>query len=175
MALHPYREGKQLWGPWLPLDGDSTYHLNEAAGGSEEECHVDEMTQVPQFLRNRHEVYIVEGHVTLFCMFDPAPTGVENHRPGEYSDYEPLSQVLGTKSYETHQREIARYDEMVDQLSMAKALGTLNTLRGSSIWELYLRGREAQAAIESRLAKTVAAESEGREQVLARWMQAATA
>jgi hypothetical protein len=174
MALHPYREVKQLWGPWLPLDGDSTYHLNEAAGGPEEECHIDEMTRVPQFLRNRHEVYIVEGHVTLFCMFDPAPTGVENHRPGEYSDYEPLSQVLGTKSYETHQREIARYDEMVDQLSMAKALGTLNTLRGTSIWELYLRGREAQAAIESRLAKTVAAEGKGREQVLARWMQANT-
>lgn len=172
MAMHPYRGAKQLWGPWLPLDGDSTYHLNEAAGGPEEERHIDEMTRGPQFLRNRHEVYIAEGHVTLFCMFDPAPTGIENHRPGEYSDYEPLSQVLGTKSYETHQREITRYDEMVDRLSMAKASGTLNTLRGTSIWELYLRGREAQAAIESRLAKTVAAEGKGREAVLARWMQA---
>jgi hypothetical protein len=24
MAQHPYREAKQLWGPWLSLDGDST-------------------------------------------------------------------------------------------------------------------------------------------------------
>jgi len=35
MAQHPYLESKQLWGPWFPLDGDSTYHLNEAAGGRE--------------------------------------------------------------------------------------------------------------------------------------------
>ena len=49
-----------------------------------------------QYFRNKHEVHIVDGHVTLFCIFDPAPTGIERHRPGEYSDYEPLSQVLGT-------------------------------------------------------------------------------
>ena len=175
MALHPYRGGEQLWGPWLPLDSDSTYHLNEAAGGPEEECYTDGINKAPQFLRNRHEVSITEGHVTLFCMFDPAPTGVENHRPGEYSDYEPLSQVLGTEAYETHRREIARYDEMVDQLSLAKASGKLDALRGTSSWELYLRGREAQAAIESGLAKAVAAEGKGREQVLACWMQAAAA
>ena len=171
MAAHPYREAKQLWGPWLPIDSDSTYHLNEPSGGPEEECRIDEITQVPQFLRNRHEVYIADGHVTLFCMFDPAPTGVENHRPGEYSDYEPLSQVLGTASYETHRREIAKYDEMVDQLSMARALGTLNTVQGTSIWELYLRGREGQAALEARLAKTAADEGKGRVQVLEPWMQ----
>ena len=41
MAQHPYKETKQLWGPWLPLDGDSTYHLNEAAGSTEEECRID--------------------------------------------------------------------------------------------------------------------------------------
>jgi hypothetical protein len=175
MALHPYEKVKQLWGPWLTLDSDSTYHLNEAAGSPEEECRIDEATRIPQFLRNKHEVYIVDGYVTLFCLFDPAPTGVERHRPGEYSDYEPLSQVLGTKAYETHQREIARYDEMVDRLSIAKAMGALSTLHGTSIWDLYLRGREAQAAIESGLAKTLAAEGNGRARVIAPWMQTVTA
>ena len=106
MAQHPYTETEQRWGPWLPLDGDSTYHLNEPAGGPEEECLIDTTTGNRQFYRNKHEVHIVNGQVTLFCLFDPAPTGVERHRPGEYSDYEPLSQVLGTGAYETHQREM---------------------------------------------------------------------
>lgn len=173
MAQHPYDGAKQLWGPWFPLDGDSTYHLNEAAGSPEEECRIDEATRSRQFLRNKHEVHIVDGHVTLCCLFDPAPTGVENHRPGEYSDYEPLSQVIGTRLYETHQREIAKYDEMADRLSLAKATGALSTLHGTPLWELYLEGREAQADIESRIAKTLAAEGNGRERVLARWMQKA--
>jgi len=171
MAQHPYRETKQVWGPWLPLDGESTYHLNEAAGGPEEECLTDEATQTSQTLRNKHEVHIVEGHVSLFCLFDPAPAGIERHRPGDYSDYEPLSQLLGTKLYETYEREIARYDEMVDQLSLAKAMGELHTLKGTPIWELYLQGREAQVAMETELAKKLAVEGNGREQVLARWMQ----
>lgn len=174
MAQHPYQEAKQLWGPWLPLDGDSTYHLNEAAGSPEEECRVEEASQASQFLRNKHEVHIVNGHVSLFCLFDPAPTGVERHRPGEYSDYEPLSQVLGTKPYETYQQKIAIYDEMVDRLSLAKAMGALSTLHGTPIWELYLRGREAQVAIETELAKTLAAEGNEREQVLAPWMRSMT-
>jgi hypothetical protein len=168
MAQHPYKEKKQLWGPWLPLDNDSSYHLNEAAGGLDEECRIDEATLIPQFLRNKHEVHIVNGYVTLFCIFDPAPTGVENHRPGEYSDYEPLSQVLGTESYKTHQREIARYDEMVDRLSLAKAQGKLGAYHGTPLWDLYLEGRNAQLSIESNIAMT---KGIGREQVLAPWMQ----
>jgi hypothetical protein len=172
MAKHPYEKSEQLWGPWFTLDGDSTYHLNEAAGSLEEECRIDEVTGTRQYFRNKHEVHIIDGHVTLFCLFDPAPAGVENHRPGEYSDYEPLSQVLGTKLYETHQREIKRYDEMVDRLSIAKATGALSTLHGTPDWDLYLQGREAQVAIESELAKKLAAEGNGREQVLAQWMQA---
>jgi hypothetical protein len=106
MAQHPYREAKQLWGPWHLLDGESTYHLNEAGGSPEEECRIDEATQTLQTLRNKHEVHIAEGHVSLFCLFDPAPAGIERHRPGEYSDYEPLSQLLGTKPYETYKGEI---------------------------------------------------------------------
>ena len=175
MAQHPYRAVDQLWDPWLPLDGDSTYHLNEAAGCPDEESRRDEATRTLQFLRNKHEVRIVDGHVTLFCLFDPAPTGVERHRTGEYSDYESLSQVLGTRSYEMYRREIARYDEMMDRLSLARAMGAQSTLHGTPIWELYRQGREAQAAIETGLAGTLAAEGNGRERVLAPWMHAATA
>lgn len=174
MAQHPYEETKQLWGPWFTLDGDSTYHLNEAAGSPEEERRIDEAARTTKFLRNKHEVRIVDGHVTLFCLFDPAPTGVENHRPGEYTDYEPLSQVLGTRAYETHRREIAKYDEMVDRLSLAKAMGALDKFHGTPVWELYRGGREAQAMIEAELAKRIAAEGNGREYVLAPWMQTAT-
>lgn len=173
MAQHPYAKAKQLWGPWFPLDGDSTYHLNEAAGSPEEERRIDETTRTLQCFRNKHEVHIVDGHVTLCCLFDPAPTGVERHRPGEYSDYEPLSQVIGTEAYEAHQREIAKYDEMVDELSLAKARGALSALYGTPLWELYVQGREAQTAIESGLADALAAEGKGREGVLAPWMQIA--
>jgi hypothetical protein len=171
MAQHPYREAKQMWGPWLLLDGESTYHLNEAAGGPEEECRIDEAIQTLQTFRNKHEVHIVEGHVSLFCLFDPAPAGLERHRPGDYSDYEPLSQLLGTKPYETFQREIEEYDEMVDRLSLAKAMGELNTLKGTPLWERYLRGREAQAGVETELARKLVFEGNGREQVLERWME----
>lgn len=174
MAKHPYRQKNQLWGPWFTLDGETTYHLNEAAGSPEEELRADEATGALQHLRNKHEVYIDDGYVTLFCIFDPAPAGVENHRPGEYTDYEPLSQVLGTEAYQVHRREIARYDGMVDQLSLAKAAGTLGDFRGSALWDLYLRGRRAQLAIESALVSNQAQTEEKRGQVLSYWMQPAT-
>jgi hypothetical protein len=174
MAEHPYREKKQAWGPWLLLDSESTYHLNEAAGGPEEECCIDEKAQDKQILRNKHEVHIVDGHVALFCLFDPAPTGVERHRPGEYSDYESLSRVLGTKAHETYRQEIGRYDEMVDRLSLAKAMGELSMFHVTPLWQLYLRGRETQTGIDKELVKMLAAEGSRREQVIACWMQSET-
>lgn len=173
MARHPYHNAPQVWDPWYTLDGESTYHLNEAAGSADEEIYFDEVTQTQQSFRNRHEVYIADGHVSLFCIFDPAPTGIENHRPGEYSDYEPLQKVVGTKTYEIHQREMAKFDEMVDSLSLAKARGDLDALIGTPVWELYLKGRAAQAAIESELRKTLLSEGLGRNRVLERWMQPA--
>jgi hypothetical protein len=173
MARHPYQDVGQSWGPWRALDGDSTYHLNEAAGGPEEERRSDAATRNLHCLRNKHEVSIVDGHVTLFCLFDPAPTGVERHQPGAYSDYEPLAQVLGTRSYEIHQREIARYDEMVDRLSLAKAMGVVDTLHGTPVWQVYLQGREAQAAVESELTATLAAQRLGRDRVVSTWVQTA--
>jgi len=171
MARHPYRRAGQIWESWLPLDSDSTYHLNEAAGGPEEERDIDKTTGTPYCLRNKHEVHIVNGHVTLFCLFDPAPTGVERHRPGEYSDYEPLSQVLGTGAYAAYRREIAAYDAMVDQLSLAEATNASNSFHGAALWELYERGREAQAVIEGALVRSLAAEGNGRERVIAPWTQ----
>lgn len=171
MAQHPYREKQQLWAPWLALNSESTYHLNEAAEGPEEEHYFDETTQSSQTLRNKHEVYIAEGYVSLFCLFDPAPVGMERHRPGEYSDYEPLSKVIGSKSYEIYTQEIKRYDEMVDQLSLAKAAGTLTMFHGTPVWELYERGRDTQIAIETKLVENLVAQKSGREQVLARWLQ----
>ena len=94
MAEHPYKATNQTWIAWQSIDGESTYHLNESAGGPEEESYFDEVTQSQQFLRNKHEVYILDGYVSLFCLFDPAPAGIERHRPGEYSDNEPLSPEL---------------------------------------------------------------------------------
>jgi hypothetical protein len=174
MAQHPYLETKQLWDPWITLNSESTYHLNEPAGGPEEERRLDKTTHTWFTFRNKHEVYIINGYVSLFCMFDPAPSGIERHRQGEYSDYEPLAQVLGTKSYEIYIHELARYDEMVDKLSLARAMGTLDSLQGTSIWKLYERGREAQVAIETELVKNMTAGENVRRQILARWMQKIT-
>jgi hypothetical protein len=171
MALHPYRTTKQTWIPWQLIDGESTYHLNEPAGGAEEECWLDEATQSRQFLRNKHEVYILNGYVTLFCLFDPAPAGIERHRPGEYTDYEPLSPQL----YEAYLQRLAKYDEMVDCLSLAKAKGELIAHENTTIWNLYERGRDAQIAIEAELVKSLLAEGQGRERILADWMQQAPA
>lgn len=171
MAKHPYKKNGQLWDSWQTLDGDTTYHLNESAHGPDEESFFDERNRTVQYLRNKHEISIIDGYVSLFCLFDPAPIGIERHQPGEYSDYEPLSHVLGTKLYEIHQQEIARCDEMVDRLSLAKATGQTSTLQSSSLWQLYEKGREEQMSIEKELVKKLTAEGSGREKVLEPWIQ----
>lgn len=173
-AQHPYRNTNQPWSPWFSLDSESTYHLNEAAGSRDEECHIEAATNTRKYLRNKHEVFIIDGHVTLFCLFDPAPTGIERHRPGEYSDYEPLSCVLASGSYERHKQEIERYDEMVDQLSIAEAKGALNCCLGTPAWELYTHGIRTQSAIESNLLNVMQSNCPSRENVIAPWMQSVT-
>jgi hypothetical protein len=172
MALHPYQARGQRWGEWQPVDGESTYHLNEPAGGPDEERFVDASGRA-RTQRNKHEVDIRDGYVSLFCLFDPAPVGIERHRPGEYSDYEPLSDVMATEDYAHHQREIRRFDEMVDSLSMAKARGELSACFGTAAWEQYLRGRQEQAEIEKKLIARLVAEGQGRERILKRWLQPA--
>ena len=170
MARHPYRDLDQEWGPWLPIDGESTYHVNEAAGGDEEERWVDPASGEDRTARNKHEVHIADGQVTLFCLFDPAPTGFEKHRPGVYSDYEPLTAVLGTKRYEAYMRDLVRFDEMLDALSLAQARGELGALRGSPTWRLYEQGRQAQVAHEFALLERLAIEGVGRDRVVAPWL-----
>lgn len=170
MAEHPYQPVGQQWGPWLPLDGDSTYYLNEAAGGPEEEWYEDPVTKKRRPLRNKHEVQIKGGHVTLVCLFDPAPTGAEQHEAGAYSEYGPLDEVLDTERYRDLRRELMRFDEMVERLSMAKASGNLDNLTGTDAWALYEEGRRAQRAHERRLHDELTAEGNGRARVVADWM-----
>ena len=171
MARHPYTDAGQLWDEWLPLDNEATYHLNEGAGSPQEEWRLNPQSGKPEPLRNKHEVHIVDGHVTLFCLFDPAPTGIEHHRAGEYSDYGPLSDVLGTEAYQAHQHELEKFDQMVHELSLAKAKGRLNDLQRTPMWQFYIRGREAQLEVEKQLFDVLTAQGNGREQVLARWLQ----
>lgn len=169
MAKHPYGETPHLWGPWFTLDNDTTYHLNEAKGCPEEERIFNEETQSQQYLRNKHEVFIEDGYVSLFSLFDPAPTGVETHRPGEYSDYEALEKVICTDLYASQQRKISSFDEMVDVLSLAKAMGALETFRETPVWALYQQGRDEQVRIESEIIKKLTSEGKGRDLVIERW------
>ncbi len=167
MAEHPYRAVDQSWGPWLLLDGDSTYHVNESGEVDDEDGPVDQVAGgVP---RNKHEVSIQDGHVTLFCLFDPAATGFERHRAGTYSDYEPLADIRGSERYATYIRELARFDAMVDELSLAQARGELDSLRGSDSWRLYTEGCRAQVAHESALLEALDTDGVGRARVVAPW------
>jgi len=170
MAQHPYAVRRQAWRPWVALDGESTYHLDESAGGPDEEHVVDMRSGETTTLRNKHEVRILQGHVTLFCMFDPAPTGVERHQPGEYSDYEPLARVLRTPECAHHVRESAAFDAMVNELSLARAEGTLDRHRGSDSWDLYLSGRQAQRAIEQGILTRLDEQGAERHAIIAPWL-----
>ncbi len=154
MGKHPYQAGREGWGAWAELDSETTYHL-------------DEVEPATDGVRNKHEISAFEGHVTLLCAFDPAPTGIERHQPGEYSDYEPFERVSARPEYQAHREAIGRYDVMVDRLSLAKARGELDTCRGTADWELYEAGHRAQRAHEAAL---VAASSPERARVLERWL-----
>jgi hypothetical protein len=166
MALHPYAGEEQRWGDWQALDGESSYHLNEASDGADVEW--VESNGARRSLRNKHEVWS-SGHVTLFCVFDPAPTGVERHKPGEYSDYEPLADVVGRPEYAAHIAAITSLDEMVDRLSLARARGTLDAAENADLRARFEDGRRAQLAIEAELDATLRAQGEGRESVIAPW------
>jgi hypothetical protein len=157
MGKHPYRPGRDGWAAWSDIDGETTYHLDEVEVASDG-------------VRNKHEVSAVGGHVTLFCAFDPAPTGIERHQLGEYSDYEPFERVSARPEYQAHRESIGRYDQMVERLSLAKAKGELDACRGTPEWEVYLAGRRAQQAHETAL---VAGATPERARVLERWLDTA--
>ncbi len=141
------------WADWAAVDGETTYHLNE-------------VPEADGRTRNKHEVSALGGHVTLFCAFDPAPTGIERHRPGEYSDYEPYDVVAARAEFHEHKQRIGPFDEMVDTLSLAKARGELDALEGQPVWRRYLEGRDAQRRIEAAL---IASTSPERARVIASW------
>ena len=174
MARHPYTDKGQLWHPWETVDEETTYNLDEVAGGPDEETFIDKHTGIRQTRRNKHEVLIEDGYVNLFCLFDPSPTGTEKHRTGEYSDYEPLSSTLKSPKYEAQLSDMVKYDEMVDRLSMAKAIGELSDFSGTAIWEKYLQGRAEQIVVETKLKGSLSAEGKLRERVVAQWMQSTT-
>lgn len=168
LARHPYVTEGQAWSPWLRLHSDATYHLDEAAGGPEEETYRD-AAGVQRTLRNRHEVAIEGGHCSLFCLFDPAPTGVERHRPGAYSDYEAYEDVRRRPEHARHLEVIHDFDEMVESLSLARARGALDAARGGPAWARYEAGLRAQRAIEAALAEALAEEGAGRDRVVEPW------
>jgi hypothetical protein len=167
MAKHPYAEEGQLWGPWLQLDGECAYHLNERPGSNEEECRIDQEENL-LFFRNKHELRVTDGHVDLFCLSDPGCTGIETRQHERYREEENPSVVLGTRFYDHHLRELAGFDEMLTQLSWAKATGTLGLLQGTPVWTQYLEGRAAQVRLEQAVAASPAASGRGND--LARWM-----
>ena len=143
MALHPYVN--QQWGPWTPVDGDTTYHVNETA------TEADQSLEGPK--RNKHEVDIKQGtNVSLLCIFDPAPTGAEEHTPGQYSSYGPLNKVLNTESYRSMRENLLPYDNMVDSLSMLDAQGaSVDALEKDPNWEVYKQGENNQHVYELKL------------------------
>lgn len=144
-AEHPYDDAKQRFGPWHTLDGETTYHLDEARGGPEEEL------RDGRPLRNRHEVSVRDGHVSLLCLFDPAPTGIEQHRPGTYSEYGALEPVLASERYAAKRRAFEAADEMVDTLSRAAAEGTLSRYEQLPVYQRYRKGSEVQRAVAAAL------------------------
>ncbi len=165
VARHPYSQSEQSWGPWQPIDSATTYHLNESAALAQ--WHQDARGNRPR--RNKHEVRIVAGHVSLMCMHDPAPTGAEKHATGEYSEYGDLSKTLGTPAYQEYLQTIEALDQMVDTLSMAKARGE-ELSEDSPAHQLYRDGLAAQKAMESEMDERLVAEERGRENILRRWM-----
>lgn len=167
-ARHPYREpGQQSWSDWQALDGSTTYHLNEASDGPEIERHADPQTGRERVLRNRHEIYIAPGgHVSLCCMFDPGPTGLETHQPGEYSSYAPVSDTIGTTAYRDFLAAVAAADDMVGALSLAEALNGGVPDRSSPQWADY---EELLAGAVQAEERVIRESGRDREEIMARW------
>ncbi len=158
VAKHPYG-AEQLWGPWQELTSESTYHLCEDE--------VVEWAKDGHPRRNKHEVNIEHGYVSLICMHNPGCTGNERHSSGEYSEYGDLEKVVGTPGHREHLARIAPLDEMVDVLSLAQARGSDPTTL--ALWSRYQDGLSSQRALEEQLLQRLRDEGQGREAILATW------
>lgn len=164
MAEHPYQDENQRWGPWKNIDDQTTYHLNEDPAQSEWR----QGTSGARPLRNKHEIRIVHGHVSLMCMHDPAPTGAERHSAGEYSEYGDLAAILGLPEYKEYLELLDPLEHMVDTLSMAKASG--QCLEELPEWSDYQEGLAAQRLLEASLHEALLADGKGRETIVRAWM-----
>lgn len=166
MAEHPYAAtgAPQVWRPWQTLSGDATYYLNEDVGDAE----WGQRNGIQHPARNKHEVQIADGHVSLICMHHPACTGAERHSEGEYSEYGDLREVLGTPAHLEHLERITPFDSVVDALSLAQARGQDPTALPE--WEVFQAGRNSQVQVESALLASLCADGHGREKILASWV-----
>lgn len=165
MAEHPYAAGaQQVWRDWQTLSGDATYYLNEDVGDAE----WGQRNGTKHPARNKHEVQIADGHVSLICMHHPACTGAERHSEGEYSEYGDLQEVLGTPAHTEHLERIQPFDSVVDALSLAEASGQDPRLLPE--WAVFQAGRKSQVQVESALLARLCADGHGREEILASWV-----
>ncbi|AIT09748.1 hypothetical protein LO80_07065 [Candidatus Francisella endociliophora] len=165
MAEHPYTKDNQKWLPWISLDNDSTYYLDETLADAE---WVVTHNKEKKPLRNKHEVFIEQGgHVSLFCIFDPAPTGSERHSEGEYSEYQPLNQVVNTKAYDAYLSQIKTLDQAIDSLSLADARGEKPDIKD---FNLYQQGINEQKHLEKSLFESLTNQGAKREKILRHWM-----
>jgi len=155
------------------VDKNTLYYLNETHDGEEIEWHNDESTYENLALRNRHEVSIDKGgSATLICLFDPAPTGLEKHLPGEYSSYTPVSKILGTEAYDKFLEDVKPQDEMMDTLSLLEAEGDLNeeAIRETKIWNIYQSCLKKKIGDDKELYERLKADRDGREKIIWPWM-----
>ena len=143
-ALHPYTANEgQEWSDWAKLDGQTAYYLNESASGTDVETKIDPATGTARNFRNKHEIYVEpKGHVSLFCLFDPAPTGMETHLPGDYSSYAPAHDVISTTAYKRYLERIQPLDNMMKELSIATAQDPGKSLEDSAQWDVFKAARK---------------------------------
>ncbi len=165
LARHPYLPQGQVWEPWQPLDNETTYHLDESP--QQVEWVGSGNDKKPR--RNKHEVHI-DGSVTLFCAFDPAPTGAEKHRPGDYSDYGPLEEVLGTPESEQRLALHRELDPIVDALSWSEACGERPEVAHPKFFATFQKGLDEQRRLETALLERLIEEKSPRAEIVRRWM-----
>ena len=166
MAKPPYRPHYQRWNPWISLDQQTNYRLDETYVRLTRMMGANDRSRFS--IRNKHEIWIADGHVSLFCLFDPAPTGFERHEVGKYSEYGSPYDMLETEKYKEYLKLINPLDRMVDTLSLAKAEGR-NDLDRLPEWRIYERGIAFQHTHERSLLDRILADRSGRDQILKQW------
>lgn len=167
-AQHPYVDAAmQRWSDWHVLDDQTTYYLNEGARGPDVERFTDPKTGKEKKLRNRHEIYISPGgHVSLCCLFDPGPTGLETHQPGEYSSYAPVSETVDTPAYQEFVELVSVADNMIQTLSYDQASNAGKEVRSYPAWAEYEKQLAKALNADERV---IRAAQQDRRQIMEAW------